>query len=131
MTKYAGRGIVVSLDAVPIGQLREFGEVGSSRALIEASAYGDDWADYVLGLQDGDEVNYTIAYDPVDAGHLAWIDAYNAAEEITLNVAHADSGFDVYVTCLINAMRRGGALDGLLAMSGTLKIREPGVVDAS
>ena len=131
--KYAGRGIVVSLSGVPLGNLREFGEVGSSRANIDASVYGEDWTSFVQGLQDGDEVAYTFVYDPVDASHLAWIDAYNtaAAGGITLNVAHDESGFDVYVTCLITAMRRGGTLDGLLQMSGTVKIINPGVVDAS
>jgi hypothetical protein len=124
---------VVSKDAVEIGQLRSFGEVGSSRALIDASVYGEDWTDFVLGLQDGSEVAAVIAYDPVSAGHLDLIDSYNneADTPITLNVTHDDSGFDVYVTCLITTLTRGGALDGLLQMSLTLKIVNPGVVDAS
>ena len=133
MVKYAGRGIVVSLGGSPVGQLREFGEVGSSRAQIDATAYGDDWTDFVTGLQDGDEVSYTIAYDPIDAGHIAWVDEYNNPTPggVVFNVAHADSGFDVYVTAIITAMRRGGALDGLLQLSGTIKIVNPGVVEAS
>lgn len=133
MTKYAGRGITVSKDAVPVGQLREFGEVGSSRTLIDASAYGDDWNDYVLGLQDGVEVGFVIAYDPLDAGALDLIDSYTNSPDtaITLNVEHTDAGMDLFVTAKITQLTRGGSLDGLLQMSGTLKIVEPGVVDAS
>jgi hypothetical protein len=131
MTKYAGRGITIEIDGVPAGQLRDFAPVGSSRALIDASAYGDDWADYVTGLQDGDSVAYTFAYDPADSGHTAFVESYNAGSEITLHLEHEESGFDVYVTALIESLARGGALDGLLEMSGNIKIREPGVVDAS
>ena len=131
MTNYAGRGITVELNGSPVGQLRNFGLVGSSRALIDASVYGPDWTSYVVGLQDGDEVAYTIVYDPADAGHIAWVAAYDAGVEVTFEVEHIDSGFDVWVSALITSMARGGALDGLLEMSGKIKIVDPGVVEAS
>ena len=131
MTKYAGRGITVEIGGSPLGQLRDFAPVGSSRSLIDASAYGDDWNDYVGGLQDGDSVAYTFSYDPALAGHTAFVEAYNDGSNIVLHLEHAEAGFDVYVTGLIESLARGGSLDGLLEMSGNFKILEPGVVDAS
>lgn len=129
MTKYAGRGFTVSLDggsAIP--QLREFGAFGSSRNLIDATAYGDDWTDFVTGLQDGDEVAFTIAYDPIDVTHDDLVDAYeNTDGRITLNVEHTASGFTADIACIINALRRESPIDGLFALAGTFKIVNPGV----
>lgn len=133
MTKYAGRGIVVSFEGTPIGQLTAFGEPGSTRDLIDASAYGDDWKDYVLGQQDGNEVQGTIAYDPADSGHGDMVDFYNNSPDTiaTVNIAHATSGFDADISCRLTALSRGGELGGLLQLSFTLKIVDPGVVDNS
>lgn len=133
MTKYAGRGIEVELDGSPVGQLTAFGEVGSTRDLIDASAYGDDWKDYVLGQQDGTEVSFTIAYDPTDAGAVALLDSYENAPDtpVTFTVTHTDAGLTMYVTALITQLTRGGDLGGLLQMSGTAKIINPGVVTGS
>jgi hypothetical protein len=133
MTKYAGRGIVISFEGNTIGQLTAFGEPGSTRDLIDASAYGDDWKDYVLGQQDGNEVAGTIAYDPGDTGHEAMIDFYNNNPDdiATVNITHAVAGFDADISCRLTAVSRGGDLGGLLQLSFTLKIVEPGVVDNS
>ena len=46
-------------------------------------------------------------------------------------MTHDDSGFDVSFPALVTTLTRGGAIDGLLQMSATLKIVEPGVVDNS
>lgn len=134
MTKYAGRGFTVSLDAgvTALPQLREFGAFGSSRNLIDATAYGDDWTDFVTGLQDGDEVAITLAYDPADASHQDLVDAYEDTDgRITLTVEHTLSGFEADIHCIISALRRESPIDGLFALSGTLKIVNPGVVVAS
>jgi hypothetical protein len=130
MTKYAGRGFTVTLEGGdPLPQLREFGAFGSTRALIDATAYGDDWTDFVTGLQDGDEVAFTIAYDPADVDHTELIDAYdNTDGRVTFTVVHTASGFEAFINCIINALRRESPIDGLFALSGTLKIVNPGVV---
>lgn len=133
MTKYGGLGLVVEFEGDLIGQLVQFGAFGSSRAQIDASAYNEDWKDYVLGQQDGDELPFGVAYDPVDGGHAAILASYNDDPNavVVLNASHADSGLDVDIYCRITALNRASELDGLLLMSGTLKIVEPGVVDAS
>lgn len=131
MTKYAGRGLSVDFEGTPVGQLTAFGEVGSTRDLIDASAYGDDWKDFVTGQQDGVEVNATIAYDPADSGHGDIVDSYNndpdAVTTWTLN--HTASGFSADISARITQLTRGGELGGLFQMSVTLKIVNPGVVD--
>lgn len=131
MTKYAARGLTVAFEGTPVGQLTEFGEVGSVRDLIDASAYGDDWKDYVLGQQDGSDVDAVIAYDPVLAGHDAIVDSYNNDPDAvtTWTVEHTDSGWAVDVSARIVSVSRGGQLGDLLKMSVGLKIVEPGVVD--
>lgn len=132
--KYAGRGFTVSMDGgtTPFPSLREFGAFGSSRALIDATAYGDDWTDFVTGLQDGDEVAFVIAFDPADLTHQDLVDAYeNTDGRITLTVEHTASGYNADISCIVNALRVESPIDGLFALSGSVKIVNPGVVVAS
>jgi hypothetical protein len=133
MTKYAGRGIVVSFEGNPLGQLTAFGEVGSSRDLIDASAYGDDWKDYVLGQQDGVEVTGVVALDQTVASHQAMVDAFNDDPDATvsMNLTHTAAAVDLDLTGRLTQLTRGGELGGLLQMSFTLKIVDPGVVEGS
>lgn len=131
MSKYAARDLVLEVDNTPVGQVTAMGEAGSSRDLIDASAYGDGWKDYVLGQQDGSELALTIALDESDSGQWTLIDAYNAASQETFGMSHTDSGFDVTFPAIITGLTRGGAIDGLLQISATLKILNPGVVDVS
>lgn len=129
MTKYAGRGFTVSVDAgAPVPQLREFGAFGSARDLIDATAYGDDWNDFVTGLQDGDEIPFTIAYDPDQSAHEDLIDIYeNTDGRAVMSVLHTDSGFNADIDVIVNALRRESPIDGLFSLSGTFKIVNPGV----
>lgn len=133
MTKYAARGLSLDFEGSPIGQLTQFGTFGSSRDLIDASAYGDDWKDYVLGQQDGDEVPAVIAYDPDDTVHQAVIDAYDNTPDatVTFTATHATTGAAWDITCRITSLSRGGQLGDLLTLNVGLKIVDPGVVDAS
>lgn len=130
MTKYAGRGITVELNNTEVAQLLQVGEVGSKRGLIDASVYGDDWKDWLTGQQDGDEVTLVIAYDPALAGHDAIRTAYDGDPDTVheIEIIHADAGMALTVSCRLTGMSRGGALDGLLQMTLTIKIVEPGVV---
>lgn len=131
MAKYAARSLVLSIGANPVAQVTAMGQVGSTRDLIDASAYGDDWKSYVLGQQDGDEVAITLAYDPSDTEHTALKTAYDTAAETSFGLSHAESAFDVTFTAIVTNFTRGGDIGGLLQADATLKIIEPGVVDAS
>ena len=71
MTKYQGWKAVLSYNTtgttyVDIGQVMEIGDIGSTRDLIDVSAYGDEWNDFLGGRQDGSEFTVRIALDPAD-----------------------------------------------------------------
>ena len=133
MTKYAGRGATVDLDGTPIGQLTAFGEVGSTRDLIDASVYGEDFKDWVGGMQDGSEISLTIAYDPIDAGAQALITAYNDTPDtpVTFTLAHADAGLSIDATAKLTKLGYAADLGGLLQLNVTAKVVSPGVVVGS
>lgn len=131
MAKYPGRDLLLKIGGTPatIGQVTSLGMAGSSRDLIDASAYGDDWKDYVVGQQDGSEVEVTVAYDESDTQHVAVKTAYDAGTPTIFDMVHTDAGFDVTFTALVTALSRGGERDGLMSMTFTLKILNPGVTD--
>lgn len=127
MAKYAGRDVVLTMDGSAIAQATAIGMAGSTRDLIDASAHGDDWKDYVLGQQDGDEMELTLAYAPALASHDAVVAAYEDAEPHDFNLSHADAGVDLDFPALVTHVARGGERDGLLMLEATLKIVNPGV----
>jgi len=133
MTRYAGRGLTVDFNGVPITQMTSFDPVGSTRGSIDASAYGDEWTSTVVGLQDGNEVNYTIAFDPSETSHQDLVDHYTTTPDdvAILTVAHADASATYYASVVHTAQSVGGALDGLFELTGTFKIVEPGVQETS
>lgn len=132
MAKYAGRTLVLSIgESSPeaIGQVTALGNAGSSRAIIDASVYGEDWSDFVVGQQDGSELVVEIAYDPTEAGHVALIAAYDGGLSETFEMELADAGFHVTFPALVTKCERGAARDGVLVLSASLKILYPGVTD--
>lgn len=136
-TKFAGRGVDLERgDGVSptegfdrVANVLSVGEAGSSRALIDASAHGDDWMDFVLGQQEGDEVPVVIELNPADTGHGDIVTDYDNAACRNWRLRHDDSGFLVGFPALITKLSRGGERAGLLQMSLTLKILNPGVTD--
>lgn len=120
-------GTVAKFTAV--GQVTSLGTAGSTRDLIDASAYGDAWKDYVVGQQDGSEVDVEVALDPVLAGHLAMKTAYTNGVPVTFGMNHAASTFDIAFPGLVTKWQRGGDLDGVMKGEGTVKILNPGVTD--
>lgn len=134
MSKFPGRKLEFAIGVEGtniVAQVTALGEVGSSRGLIDGSAYGDDWMDYVTGQQDGDEVPITLAYDPADEDHMDLVEIYDGGEQETFHLIHEDAGFHVSFPALVTACSRGGARDGLLVLNATLKILNPGVEDVS
>lgn len=127
MTRYAARSLVLSIDSDPIGQVTALGKAASTRGLIDASAYGDDWTSYVLGQMDGDELTVTVAMDPSDTGQGSLEAAYAAATETDFSMDHADAAWSCAFPALVTHLGYGGDRDGLLEMEATLKIVEPGI----
>lgn len=63
---------------VTINQIMSLSEVGDERSLIDASAHGDPYADFVVGRREGTVVELVLAFDPADAQHTALFTDYTA-----------------------------------------------------
>lgn len=129
--KYAGRTLTVSIDGgvTTLPQLKSFGAFGSERGLIDASVYGEDWASFVTGIQDGDAVEGVLVYDPADADQQDLVDIYEDTDgTCTLRLEHGESNGTWDASVVITALHPESALDGLLQISFTAKIVNPGVV---
>lgn len=114
---------------VSVGQVTTLGNAGSSRDLIDASAYGDAWKDYVVGQQDGSEIDVEVALDPALTGQTSVRTAYDAGVPIRFGMTHVASAFDIAFPALITKWERGGERDGIMMGSGSLKVLNPGVTD--
>jgi hypothetical protein len=97
MAKYKGyRGFLkrntTGTTYATVGQIKSIGAVGSTRALIDVSAHGDEWADYITGRQDGNEVELVVMFDPADAQHTAMKTDYDASSPTARNyqLQHSD-----------------------------------------
>jgi len=112
-----------------VGQVSTMGNAGSTRNLIEASAYGDAWTDWVVGQQDGNEMDFEVELDNTSTGHVAVKTAYDAGLPIRFGMTMTAANFDIAFPALITKWERGGERDGLLVGAGTLKILNPGVTD--
>jgi hypothetical protein len=120
-------GTVAKFTAV--GQVTTLGNAGSTRDLIDASAYGDPWKDYVVGQQDGTEVDVEVALDPALASQTAVRTAYAAGVSITFGMNHVASAFDIAFPGILTKFERGGERDGIMMGAATIKVLNPGVTD--
>lgn len=133
MAKYKGYKAVLKRNTTgttyaTVGQVLEIGEVGSTRALIDVTAHGDEWMDWLTGRQDGTEVTVNVALDPVDAQHLALKTDYDAGTQKKFRMEHPDFPtrgleFTTVITSYRERAEQGGAYQALI----TLKIVNPGV----
>src|SRR5512143_3225529 len=98
MTKVAGyQGFLkrntVSTTYVTVGQIMSISAVGSERNLIDVSAHGDSWADFVAGRMEGTEVTLSVAFDLSDAQHVAIKSDYDATVPASRNYQLQHPGF--------------------------------------
>jgi hypothetical protein len=119
------------MEGTPVAQITTMGSPGSTRDLVDASAYGDEWKDYVLGQQDGAEVQMTMAFDPEDSSQTAFKTAYDDATPQDFIISQTESGFWATFPALVTSFATGGERDGLLELTATLKIVQPGVTFGS
>lgn len=90
MTKVAGYNGFIKRNTTgstyaTVGQIMSISAVGSERALIDVSAHGDSWSDFLPGRQEGTEVDLVIAFDPADAQHVALKTDYDAVTPVAKN----------------------------------------------
>ena len=135
MTKYRGYRAIFARNStgstyVTVGQLMDIGDVGSTRDMIDVSAHGDEWMDFLAGRQEGTEFELTYAYDPNDATHTALKTDYDAATSKKYHLTHPDitgSTAGVELTAIITGWRVNAPQDGAYTAVATLKIVNPGV----
>lgn len=115
---------------VDIGNILEIGEIGSERELIDVSAHGDEWMDWLVGRQEGTEFGIRYAYDPNDAQHTALKTDYDAGASKKFRLIHPDitgSSAGVELTAVIRGWNVSPPQDGAYTAMATLKIVNPGV----
>lgn len=135
MTKYRGYRSTLSRNTtgstyVTIGQILETGDAGSTRDLIDVTAHGDEWMDFLGGRQEGSEFTLRVAYDPNDAQHTALKTDYDAGTSKKYHIVQPDitgSTAAVEFTAIITAWLVRDPNDGAHEAEMTLKIVNPGV----
>jgi hypothetical protein len=65
-----------------VPQLQTVTAVGSERALIDVSAHGDMWADFLAGRQEGNEVELTLLWDSTLTTHANMKTDYDATNQV-------------------------------------------------
>lgn len=133
MTKYRGyrmtlnRNTTGSTYAV-VGQVLEIGDVGSTRDLIDVSAHGDEWMDFLGGRQEGTEVTIRYAYDPADSQQAQIKSDYDNSVTKLYQLIHPDFAQKVQFTTVSIGYLVRPPQDGAYEAEITLKIVSPGVV---
>jgi len=103
--------------------------VGSNRALIDVSAHGDLWADFLPGRQEGVEVTLTVMWDPTVTTHTNMKADYDSVAVATryYELQHPNWA-SAYRFPAITSQWEVEATDaGAMEAHITLKIVNPGV----
>lgn len=103
--------------------------VGSSRALIDVSAHGDMWSDFLPGRQEGVEVTLTVMWDPTITTHTNMKSDYDSVAVATryYELQHPN-WTSAYRFPAITSQWEVEATDtGAMEAHITLKIVNPGV----
>lgn len=135
MAKYKGyRGFLkrntTGTTYATVGQISSLSAVGSSRNLIDVSAHGDEWADFITGRQEGNEVTLTILYDPADAQHTALKTDYDSSTPTPRNYQLQHSDFATHALqfpAFTTQYEEEATDDGGYEAHVTFKIVSPGV----
>ena len=139
MPKYEGHKVALKRGdgATPtevftsVGQVIAIGAFGSTRDLIDVSAYGETWMDFLGGKKEGAEVEFTVAFDPANTQHTGLQTDYDNAVRRNFRVEHAGAAYGWTIsTVVIGWQVSAEQTEGLLGTL-TVKIVEPGVVGAT
>lgn len=135
MTKYAGYLGFLKRNSsgsvyTTVGQINSISAVGSSRNLIEVSAHGDNWADFIPGRQEGTEVELNVIYDPADAQIVAIKADYDASTQTVRNYQLQHPAYATHALqfpAFIVKYEEEATDDGAYEAHVTLKVVSPGV----
>jgi hypothetical protein len=136
MPKYRGTDTVwaraTAADFVTVATIPNMREVtpglGGTLAQFDQSSYGDVWMDFGAGQKEGDEVTFTMAYDPAHATHTSLRTDADAGSTMWIRASHALSDFRWNVTLTGLGSRIAPLRDAGLELQITAKIVSPGVV---
>jgi len=115
---------------VTVGQIMSLSAVGSSRNLIDVSAHGDSWSDFLPGRQEGTEVTLVIALDLADTQHQALKTDYDATVPVAKNYELQHPGFATHALrfpAYTTQYEEEATDDGAYTATVSLKIISPGV----
>jgi hypothetical protein len=138
MTKQAGfQGFLKQNAALGVGtgtyntvsQIGTVTAVGSSRALIDVSAHGDAWADFLPGRQEGSEVTLTVMWDPTITTHTNMKSDYDSVAVAIryYELQHPNWASAYRFPAVTSQWEVEATDDGAMEAHITLKIITPGV----
>lgn len=136
MPKYRGYRAIIARNTtgstyVTVGQILEYGEIGSTREQIDVTAHGDEWMDFLAGRQEGTEFTMRIAYDPADTQHIALKTDYDTGTVKKYHLTHPDiTGVNtgLEISMVPTGWVARSPMDGAYEAEATFKIVNPGVV---
>jgi hypothetical protein len=112
-----------------VTQIQTVSAVGSNRALIDVSAHGDMWSDFLPGRQEGNEVTLTVMWDPTITTHTNMKADYDATTTPTryYELQHPSWTSAYRFPSIVSVWEVEATDDGAMEAHVTLKIITPGV----
>ncbi|MGI0148185.1 MAG: hypothetical protein ACREDF_01455, partial [Thermoplasmata archaeon] len=112
-----------------VTQINSVSAVGSERNLIDVSAHGDMWADFLGGRQEGNEVELTLMWDPTVTQHTNIKNDYDATNQVAryYELQHPNWASAYRFASIVSAWEVEATDDAAMEAHATLKIVNPGV----
>src|SRR4249919_2261540 len=112
-----------------VAQIGTVTAVGSSRNLIDVSAHGDMWADFLPGRQEGVEVTLTVMWDPTLTQHTNMKSDYDSVAVAIryYELQHPNWASAYRFPAITSQWEVEATDDGAMEAHITLKIVTPGV----
>jgi hypothetical protein len=112
-----------------VSQIGTVTAVGSSRALIDVSAHGDAWSDFLPGRQEGSEVTLTVMWDPTITTHTNMKSDYDSVAVAIryYELQHPNWASAYRFPAVTSQWEVEATDDGAMEAHITLKIITPGV----
>jgi len=112
-----------------VSQIGTVSAVGSDRALIDVSAHGELWSDFLPGRQEGTEVALTLFWDPTVTAHTNMKSDYDAVVPPTryYELQHPAWTSAYRFASIVSHWDVESTDDGAMEAHITLKIVNPGV----
>jgi hypothetical protein len=112
-----------------VTQIGTVSAVGSERALIDVSAHGDMWSDFLAGRQEGAAVELTLMWDPTLTPHTNMKADYDATNQVAryYELQHPNWASAYRFPSIPTSWEVEATDDGAMEAHITLKIVSPGV----